>query len=332
TRPPAVSPIIQPPPSAPAAKIPKHVNHLKTETSPAGGDKSDLFRIAWDNGKYGQAFKGSGTFKGNVKLYYNILLTGTVGQVRKYYKDVENGMVTRVSYSEIENQTFAAFEAWKQLSTKQKNVIKAFVDRTDEKTYKNPCDFDMDELRNMDEEAFKADAPWQMEYRNFENIDMSWFFPTIQNWLEVQRKKSIEAVDFARDTFRRRAALKGFRMAMICTQCWMIFSKREQKITSDFVTKWMDYDLESSLRLFGDLFNNNIQETQVKKVAFNSLFDAMPDEFNTGELSAKARQMFIKSNTRQIIYAWCKIKLIEPCLDENDKKIYRKVKPKNKKK
>ena len=49
----------------------------------AGGNKDDMIRVAWDNEPYGQAFAGS-PFKGEVKLYWNVLITGTIQQLFNY--------------------------------------------------------------------------------------------------------------------------------------------------------------------------------------------------------------------------------------------------------
>ena len=73
----------------------------------AGGNKDDMLRIAWDNGKYGQHFKSANTVKGSVNLYWNVLITGTLPQVLNYFKNVENGLVTRCSFCSIDNQEFA---------------------------------------------------------------------------------------------------------------------------------------------------------------------------------------------------------------------------------
>ena len=66
-----------------------------------GSDKNDMFRIAWDNGTYGQAFKSTGTFKGEVNLFWNVLITGTQNQVLRYFNDVENGLITRCSFTDL---------------------------------------------------------------------------------------------------------------------------------------------------------------------------------------------------------------------------------------
>ncbi|MDY3356469.1 MAG: BT4734/BF3469 family protein, partial [Prevotella sp.] len=61
----------------------------------AGGNKDDMLRIAWDNGFYGQNFKSTNTFKGRIRLYWNVLITGTKPQLDLYFKNVENGLVGR---------------------------------------------------------------------------------------------------------------------------------------------------------------------------------------------------------------------------------------------
>lgn len=307
----------------------EEVDTFNKGTKAAGGDKSDLFRIAWDNGIYGQAFKGSNTFKGTVKLYYNILLTGTYGQVRRYYRNVENGMVTRVNFCELENQQFSKFQRWKKLSKKQLAVIDEFVTRTDENTYLEPLDADIEELREMDAATFKKEAPWEMQFRPKQHIKMDWIFPTINQWLEEQRGQSIAELDEARDTFRRRAALKGMRLAMICTQLWKTFGEKQKQISREFVKWCMTKDIEQSLKLFGELFNQQMAENAVglePKKKYSSVFKALPEMFNKSDLRVKAIQNAVKTDPRHIISVWKREKYVSVMLDDNGKKYYKKLK------
>ena len=78
----------------------------------AGGDKSDLWRVTWDNGFYGQYYKSVNTFKGEVQMFLNLLFTSTQDQIDRFFKNVEDGLVTRFSVCSIENQTFAKFVPW----------------------------------------------------------------------------------------------------------------------------------------------------------------------------------------------------------------------------
>ena len=82
----------------------------------SGGDKSDLWRVTWDNGFYGQYYKSVNTFKGEVQMYMNLLFTGTQDQIDRFFKNVEDGLVTRFSVCPIENQTYAQFVPWKKMA------------------------------------------------------------------------------------------------------------------------------------------------------------------------------------------------------------------------
>ena len=123
----------------------------------AGGNKDDMIRIAWDNGEYGQQFKAANTFKGTVRLYWNVLITGTIKQIEAYFKNVENGLVTRCCFTPIENQEFVAAPRWKQLSTKDLKTIETFTKRCDEMSYEKPCEYNASDLVGLTENAEEFD-------------------------------------------------------------------------------------------------------------------------------------------------------------------------------
>ena len=306
----------------------EEVDTFNKGTKAAGGDKSDLFRIAWDNGNYGQSFKGKNSFKGTVRLYYNVLLTGTLGQVKNYYKNVENGMVTRVSFSEIANQSFAEAPEWKTLQKKAQEVIGKFVERCDFNTYSNRIDdVDFDEIEDMESEVFVKEVPWRSQFKERQRVNMSWLFPSLKKWLEKNRVAAMKDMDYARDTFRRRTAVKGFRLAMICTQCWTEFKEKQQQIVEDFVLKWMDYDLEQALSLFGAQFNENIEKNVeiVRKTGFDSVFSSLPYVFTQGDVRVRLQQEGKKTPPRIVVCLWKKQHLITCSLDESNSKIYTKT-------
>lgn len=308
----------------------EEVDTFNKGTRAAGGDKSDLFRIAWDNGDYGQSFKGANSFKGTVTLYYNILLTGTLGQVRNYYRNVENGMVTRVCFSEIENQSFADVPVWKLMTKKGRQVVDSFVERCDAKTYLNRIDdIDFEDVQEMDEEAFKKEVPWRSQFRDYTWIDMSWMFPTLKEWLEKERLRAMQDVDYARDTFRRRTAVKGFRLAMICTQCWAECNERQKQIIRNFVTRWMDYDLAQSMKLFGDMFNEKMNEGVQKPTKFKSIFESLPDEFTMADVRVRLQQEGKRTSPTHVISRWRTESLVTNKPEGGMNKLFIKVKSRN---
>ncbi|MBQ0050133.1 MAG: DUF3987 domain-containing protein [Bacteroidales bacterium] len=291
----------------------EEVDTFNKGSKAAGGDKSDLFRVAWDNAEYGQAYKSAATFKGMVRLYYNILLTGTPNQVQKYYKNVEDGMVTRVSFCEIKNQEFGKFQAWKSLNQKQRDVIETFIKRCDDSTYKEPLEVCFEDASDMPQKEFEESSIWRFTYRPFQKVNMDWLFPALKKWLEDERLMSSLQMDYARDTFRRRTAVKGFRLALICMALWKQITPREQKTIREFVLWWMDYDLQASLDLFGKRYNKLINENMGNMARARnqpSLYDNLPAVFEKSDVVAQALKLGIATSARHIVSRWIKEKLV----------------------
>jgi len=284
----------------------EEVDTFKKGSTSGGTDKSDLFRTAWDNSEYGQAFKSAVTFKGMVKVFYNILLTGTPGAVKKYYSNIEDGMVTRISICEIENQQFAKFQAWKPLSKKQLEVIDRFVERCDANTYQEPVDMDSDEIQlyNTSSSDFDKNVKWKFKLRAKTRVDMTWIHPTILDWLEKTRISASLANDAAADVFRRRVAMK----------------ERERKIVKDFVVWFMNRDLQESLKMFGEKYNKLQNEVQTDVKNHLSLFESLSDEFTKNDVIAQCMKMGIHSRVRQIIWRWNKDKAITKISNDTYKK------------
>ena len=285
----------------------EEVDTFKKGSTSGGSDKSDLFRTAWDNSDYGQSFKGTNTFKGTVKLFYNILLTGTPGAVKNYYSNVEDGMVQRISICEIENQQFSKFVAWKQLTPKQMEIIDRFITRCDDNSYMEPlkCTSEEANAYNTTSANFDKNVKWKFKMRPRQEVDMSWLKEDIMNWLEESRIDSSLVYDLAKDTFRRRTAVKGFRLALLCTACWANVGKREKKVIRDFVLWFMDRDIEESLKMFGKQYND-LQSTALPDAVKRhvNLYADLNDTFTKTELISLCLKKGIKSKAALIIHRW----------------------------
>lgn len=305
----------------------EEVDTFRKGSSSGGADKSDLFRMAWDNCEYGQSFKSTGTFKGKVKVYYNILLTGTPGAVKKYYSNVEDGMVTRVSICEIENQQFAAFQPWKPLTKKQLEVIERFVERCDRNTYCEPVEMTSEEvhLYNTSSANYDKNVKWRFNLKEKTMIDMKWVEPTIKAWLEKTRLTASLANDYAADTFRRRCAVKGFRLAMLCTCCWSQVRDQERRVIKKFITWFMERDLEESLKMFGVKYNKLQNEAEVETNHHQGLFESLENEFTKNDVIEQCMKLGVRSKVKMIIYRWTKDKAITKINSDRYKKTKREL-------
>ena len=239
-----------------------------------GGDKSDLWRVTWDNGFYGQYYKSVNTFKGEVQMFMNLLFTSTQDQIDRFFKNVEDGLVTRFSVCPIENQTFAKFVPWKKIPKADQLQITNILTRLELKNYKLPLTFDKSDLQDTSAADLDKLMAEQYEFQPFEHVDLSYIYKPLLDWLEEERIKSASTLNEARDVFRRRAAVKGFRLALLCHGLYANVGKREQQIITNFVKWFCTVDLRNSLYQFGERYNEVQQNAKKNAVPQAEIFAA----------------------------------------------------------
>lgn len=279
-----------------------------------GGDKSDMWRVAWDNGKYGQYYKSVHTFKGKVNLYLNMLFTGTPDQIKKFFTNVEDGLVSRFSFCEVENQLYAPFQPWKKIPKAEQLKIQNILDRLEMKVYKQPLKFDPKNLLDVKEKEFDAVVPWATDWQPFEKVNMEFMFKPLLNWLETQRQQAIKEMNEARDMFRRRAAVKAFRLALLCMALYPKVGKKEQEVIRNFALWFADMDLKNSLYAFGVKYNEReVEDKLAEKRPYavgESVYDALTERFSRGDLEVVVRRRGLKTPVRTIIWNWKKMGMI----------------------
>lgn len=287
----------------------------------AGGNKDDMIRIAWDNGEYGQQFKAANTFKGTVHLYWNVLITGTIKQIEAYFKNVENGLVTRCCFTPIENQEFVAAPRWKSLSARDLKVIEAFTKRCDEMSYQKPCDYDESDLLGLTEDAeqFDKEVDWRFKFQPKQEVDMSWIMPTIDKFQEEQMAESLKDIDRARDVFRRRVGVRGFRLALLCTCLYKKPKKTDLDKCKEFVWWWMHQDIENMIKLWGAKYNE--EADTAPNLTQRTVYSELGDTFTRNDIYAVCLRQGIKTQIRRIVFDWKKQGFIEPIDKETFKKI-----------
>jgi hypothetical protein len=282
----------------------------------AGGDKSDLWRVTWDNGYYGQYYKSVNTFKGEVQMFLNLLFTSTQDQIDRFFKNVEDGLVTRFSVCPIENQQYAQFKPWKPIPLKEKLQVQNILNKLEMKNYKLPLKFDKSELMDIEEADFDSVVPWQYEFQPFEHIDLSWLYQPLLNWLEQERVKSAETLNEARDVFRRRAAVKGFRLGLLCCALYNKITKTEREVITKFVLWFCSVDLRNSLNQFGERYNELQSNAQKPSFKWKGIFYKLGETFTKNDLAAAMRRAFIKTPVRVVLSLWKKNGLIEKAGDD----------------
>ena len=280
-----------------------------------GGDKNDIFRIAWDNGTYGQSYRGINSFRGKVALYLNVLTTGTPAQCAKLFRDVENGLVTRCSFTDLGAQAYAKYQPWKKLSKKDLQIIENFRQRCEANTYDRSLSFDITTLDEYedDEEKFDEAVPWEYHFRGRTKMDLSEVNKALLKWVEQQRVIAEQNADLAHDAFRKRSAVRAFRVALLCHACWNKVGAKERKVIKDFALWFADLDLMKCLKRWGKEYNAKQAESveQVGKVTRDTVFSQLSKDFTTGDVTVALKKNGFCSVPRNVISAWRKAGLIE---------------------
>lgn len=287
----------------------------------AGGNKDDMIRIAWDNGEYGQQFKSANTFKGTVRLFWNVLITGTIRQIENYFKNVENGLVTRCCFTPIENQEFVAAPKWKNLSARDIKKIEEFTKRCDEMSYEKPCEYSEGDLVGLTENAeqFDKEVDWRFRFRPKKLVDMDWIMPTLDKFQEEQMAESLKDIDRARDVFRRRVGVRGFRLALLCTCLYKTPKKSDLDKCKEFVWWWMHQDIECMIKLWGSKYNEEADVTP--NLTQRTVYSELGDTFTRNDIYSVCMRQGIKTQIRRIVFDWKKQGFIESVDKETFKKI-----------
>lgn len=268
-----------------------------------------MIRIAWDNGEYGQQFKTASTFKGMTRLYWNVLITGTLAQLLNYFKNVENGLVTRCSFTSIDNQNYALAPKWRKLSKKDLSVIHRFMSRCDANTYVDPCGVTYGDLESVNDEDFDSAINWKFQFKPRVLVDMSWIMPVIDGFEKEQMSIAAKDVDEARDVFRRRVGVRGFRLALLCTALWERPRVSDLEKCKPFVDWWMHRDIENMLRLWGQKYNEQCVENPI--MVQRSVYDVLDKTFSKSDVYCACTKQGIKTPIRRIIFDWKKLGYIE---------------------
>ncbi len=280
----------------------------------AGGNKDDMVRIAWDNGIYGQNYKSANTFKGKVQLFWNVLLAGTDDQVAVYFKNVTNGLVTRCSFTHIDNQQFQEVAPqWKKLTKKDMKKVDDFLARCERNTYTEPFTYNPQDAYLVDDKEFDQEVPWHFDFKPLQYIDVDWINSTVNKFQKEQCRKAMIDNDEARDTFRRRVGDRGKRIALLCTQLYgKPMTDKDKKACAKWIEWWMEQDLNAICKTFGSKYQQAMQETALPDGTRNkSILERLPDEFKKEDVRRVAEILGYRSKPKEIICRWISAKVVE---------------------
>ena len=239
---------------------------VKSERAGVWSQKSDIYRLAFDNAEYGQAYMSDSSFNAHIHVYYNLLLTGTPNSLRRFFKDLENGLATRVCFAQLPDTSFTEIPVFAPYTEAEKEEIIRWA-------------------RRLDAEQGTLVCP-QLN-------------TVIANWLEQKRQQAMEADSHAMDTLRRRAGVMGFRAGMLC---YLLENRKFNKTVANFAEWVAEYVFRNQMELWGDQMEQELTGAldiiSGERGSASSLLALLPNEFTTSDLiTLRARKgQSVKNN------------------------------------
>ena len=233
---------------------------VKSEKAGVWSQKSDIYRLAFDNAEYGQAYMSDASFNAHIKVYYNLLLTGTPNSMKRFFKDLENGLATRVAFAQLPDTSFTEIPVFAPYSESEKAEIIRWA-------------------RQLD-----GLSPSLPSREGVVRISCPQVGTVISDWLEKKRQQAIDADSHAMDTLRRRAAVIGFRAGMLC---YLLENSKWTKVVGEFAEWVAEYVFRNQMELWGDQMEQLLTgalDAQTERGAASSLLALLPEEFSTGDL------------------------------------------------
>ena len=246
----------------------------KTNGAGSWSSKYDIYRLSFDNGEWGQDYNSDAAESGVVKVAYNWTMLGTNGALRKCFKsdNIENGLSSRILIAEMPDASFSKMPKFGKRSAEDEARIGEAVSR----------------LRS---------------YSGL--IDVPRLRKAVEQWVEEKRVEAAKDIDHVKDTYRKRAAVIGFR-------CGVIFHlltgrEKESKACIDFALMMAEYCLAQQIKTFGETLLNQYVEAGnecVRYGANHSIFDQLAPVFTVEDLGALKRGNMPRNSLIKIISRW----------------------------
>ena len=256
----------------------------KTNGAGSWSSKYDIYRLSFDKGEWGQDYNSDAAESGVVKVAYNWTMLGTNGALRKCFKsdNIENGLSSRILVAEMPDSSFSKMPKFGRRSAGDEAMIQEAVTR----------------LR-----AFSG------------VIDTPRLRKAIEQWVEQKRVEAAKDIDHVKDTYRKRAAVIGFRCGVVFHLLSMgarnlksqTSNLKESKACIDFALMMAEYCLSQQIKAFGEALQNqyvDAHEECQRYGANHSVFDQLAPTFTIDDLRALKRGYCSESAMRMIISRW----------------------------
>ena len=244
----------------------------KTNGAGSWSSKYDIYRLSFDRGEWGQDYNSDAAESGVVNVAYNWTMLGTNGALRKCFKsdNIENGLSSRILVAEMPDCSFSKMPKFKRRSAEEEAKIQEAVSKL----------------------------------RSFSGlIDTPRLRKAIEEWVEEKRVEAAKDIDHVKDTYRKRAAVIGFR----CGVVFRLLEGKESNKCIEFALMMAEYCLTEQIKTFGEALQSQYVDASdecQRYGANHSVFDQLAPTFTMDDLRALKRGFCSDSSLRMIISRW----------------------------
>ena len=273
----------------------------KTNGAGSWSSKYDIYRLSFDYGEWGQDYNSDQAESGVVNVAYNWTMLGTNGAMRKCFKsdNIENGLSSRVLVAEMPDASFSKMPKFGKRSAEDEAKIQEAVTRL----------------------------------RSFSGlIDTPRLRKAIEAWCEEKRVEAAKDIDHVKDTYRKRAAVIGFRCGVIfhllslpptpsdwrgSTEAQHTSPSRGRKEGAaciKFALMMAEYCLQQQIKAFGEALESQFVDARDECIRYgsnHSIFDQLSPVFTMDDLRALKRGFCSEAGLRKIISRWYRDHWIE---------------------
>ncbi|MBQ6051404.1 MAG: DUF3987 domain-containing protein [Bacteroidaceae bacterium] len=264
---------------------------------------SEFFRKAFDNGRWGQDRAGSNAVRGHADAYCNLLAACTPDRVPFYFgQHVHNGLASRVTFVRLIEKLGEEMPVVADLSKRARARIEEL--RNQAKA----------ESMNLTETVSEDGSPCvRFDVMPERFLNMKFLNERLEQWLEEQRILCIKENSKARDVFRRRASVIGFRAGMIAFWLWGCkFGRKTMQAVGDFAYWVAEQTMNEQIFLFGEQMSKPIELGNGENSGkYTNIFDEMENVFTIQDVRSALARAGQTTSERHVVYLWKKNRLIE---------------------
>ena len=242
-----------------------------------GNQVSQLIRLAFDQGFYGQERVGADSVTARVQVRWNWNAGCTVAKAQRFFRGaVTDGTLSRISFSTIIEDPSGRMPMFKPYDDSYAEALKPFIDRLNEATGEVHCE--------------EADAlAWRLNEDNQQIVTTSF--------------------DEVFKIFCRRANVLAHQRAMML---WLAHGRAWSKEIEDFVVWSEKYDLWCKMHFFGQMMEDEMKQEYLvpRRGPRNFLTTLDRKTFDMRYLQVKIREASLSTSASLLVSQWKYRKLI----------------------